>query len=583
MVALGPRIARTVEPLAVFTNPVAQNSEFGWSVAGSGDLAVVGAPWKYIDGPQIVGEAYVFDLKTGTLLRTLANPNTLPGADVTQDRFANAVALVGAGTVAVGAADAAAGMGHIYLFDASTGELRHTLLPPPGGYAFGAALAAEGNRLLATGLMDTSELRGAAFLIDGDTGELLRTFIGEGHFTDGFGTALAIHGDTVLIGAVGYAHLLDAVSGSLLHRFACSPAAPVCPGFGAALGLTDDRIFVGSLNEEEAYVLDRSTGDVLHVLTNPSAPTRTGFGRSLAVLGANVLVGSSAGAHLFTGGTGRLLETFQVPPPAPLGFFGSPVASAGGRALVTSLNLSGGHAVTAADYGALYAFPAPVCGNGVVEETEECDDGNTTSGDCCSTECLLEPAGARCGAEDDLCAQGTCDGRGVCGVDAWPACHDSGRSTLCLATGGERSASMALWAARGATGTDADLGDPTSTTDYALCVFDASANPLVLHATAPAASTCKRTACWSTRRGRTIAYRDPSGAADGLEKILLRPGRNGRMRINLKARGLRLPIGHLPGARPVRVELRNSEGRCWAASYEGAFLDDPQGFCARSH
>ncbi|MDQ3365678.1 MAG: DUF4215 domain-containing protein [Myxococcota bacterium] len=35
--------------------------------------------------------------------------------------------------------------------------------------------------------------------------------------------------------------------------------------------------------------------------------------------------------------------------------------------------------------------PAPVCGNGVVEAGEQCDDGNATSGDGCSATCVSEP------------------------------------------------------------------------------------------------------------------------------------------------------------------------------------------------
>jgi cysteine-rich repeat protein len=34
--------------------------------------------------------------------------------------------------------------------------------------------------------------------------------------------------------------------------------------------------------------------------------------------------------------------------------------------------------------------PPPVCGNGVVETGEQCDDGNTTSGDGCSSTCTIE-------------------------------------------------------------------------------------------------------------------------------------------------------------------------------------------------
>ncbi len=40
--------------------------------------------------------------------------------------------------------------------------------------------------------------------------------------------------------------------------------------------------------------------------------------------------------------------------------------------------------------------PPPTCGNGVVEGTEECDDGNTMNGDGCSSTCQLENTSAIC-------------------------------------------------------------------------------------------------------------------------------------------------------------------------------------------
>src|SRR3989442_6899697 len=42
------------------------------------------------------------------------------------------------------------------------------------------------------------------------------------------------------------------------------------------------------------------------------------------------------------------------------------------------------------------AGASPTCGNGVVEGTEECDDGNATSGDGCSATCQLENTSAIC-------------------------------------------------------------------------------------------------------------------------------------------------------------------------------------------
>ena len=41
------------------------------------------------------------------------------------------------------------------------------------------------------------------------------------------------------------------------------------------------------------------------------------------------------------------------------------------------------------------AFSQQECGNGVVEDPEECDDGNTDDGDGCSANCIIEP-GATC-------------------------------------------------------------------------------------------------------------------------------------------------------------------------------------------
>jgi cysteine-rich repeat protein len=55
-----------------------------------------------------------------------------------------------------------------------------------------------------------------------------------------------------------------------------------------------------------------------------------------------------------------------------------------------------------------------VCGNGTVEGTEECDDGNNATGDGCSGTCQIEPGavGAQCtvGAE---CITGVCTA-GIC-------------------------------------------------------------------------------------------------------------------------------------------------------------------------
>jgi cysteine-rich repeat protein len=69
--------------------------------------------------------------------------------------------------------------------------------------------------------------------------------------------------------------------------------------------------------------------------------------------------------------------------------------------------------------------PAAVCGNGTVESGEECDDGNTLDGDCCSANCTFELSGSAC--DDGLfCNVGEiCDGAGNC-INGAPASCDDG-------------------------------------------------------------------------------------------------------------------------------------------------------------
>ncbi len=60
-----------------------------------------------------------------------------------------------------------------------------------------------------------------------------------------------------------------------------------------------------------------------------------------------------------------------------------------------------------------------VCGNGDVESGEECDDGNTDPGDCCSPTCQYESTSTECRPAAGFCdAPDNCDGAGACTPDA---------------------------------------------------------------------------------------------------------------------------------------------------------------------
>ncbi|MCI0681621.1 MAG: SBBP repeat-containing protein, partial [Gemmataceae bacterium] len=137
--------------------------QFGQAVAGVGDYIVVGAPLTDMDGTN-VGWAYVFDAATGTLLRSLQNPNPTAG-----DQFGLALTAVGADKVLIGAPfndRGATDAGAAHLFNVATGELLALFEnPAPGNDRFGAALAATDTRLvIAAPLDDGPNNSGSAFL-----------------------------------------------------------------------------------------------------------------------------------------------------------------------------------------------------------------------------------------------------------------------------------------------------------------------------------------------------------------------------------------------------------------------------------
>ncbi len=65
-----------------------------------------------------------------------------------------------------------------------------------------------------------------------------------------------------------------------------------------------------------------------------------------------------------------------------------------------------------------------VCGDGVVEGIEECDDSNRADGDCCSSNCTHEASGSSCSDGEFCNGVETCDGAGVCRAGMPVSCDD---------------------------------------------------------------------------------------------------------------------------------------------------------------
>ena len=267
------------------------------------------------------------------------------------------------------------------------------------------------------------------------------------------------------------------------------------------------------------------------------------------------------------------------------------------RRLVTGIGsaLAGLSLAVAATLSATAHAGAAVCGDGEVEVGEQCDDGNTVSGDCCSALCLLESNGSPCD-DGDPCTTGSTCSAGVCGggtartcplceaCDGAGGCASAPRTTCRLPvltdgasvvirnrTDDERDHIVWKWRRGTATAMD-DFGDPVVTDAYGLCIFDElSGTPsLLLASTVPAGGTCNSRPCWTAVGTGRFKYRNGKTDPDGITKILLNAGEDGRARIVVKGKGPLLGLPTLPLPLPARVQLQAENGQCWEATYSTA-------------
>ena len=272
-------------PSKVLNNPNAYgtsvNDYFGSSVAVDGNRVVVGVSAEDdADGTES-GKAYIFDATTGSLLHTINNPNAYgTGAG---DQFGYSVAISGNYAV-VGAwqEDDSSGLqsGKVYIFDVTTGSLLQTLNNPnaydtSANDSFGYSVAISGNYAIVGAWQedDSSGLQsGKAYIFDVTTGSLLHTLNNPNAYgtstSDGFGYSVSISGNYAVVGAYaedgagstdsGKAYIFDVTTGSLLHMINNPNAysTPVNDYFGTSVAISGNRAVVGAVYEDDASGTD---------------------------------------------------------------------------------------------------------------------------------------------------------------------------------------------------------------------------------------------------------------------------------------------------------------------------------------
>ncbi len=297
-------------------NPICCADNFGASIALGNGLVVIGAPLAedfYLD----VGQAFIYDTSNGTRLTTLLSPTPTSGGE-----FGSSVAISG-DLVVVGApfenesTDSLSDFeaGHAYVFNLESHSVLMLSDPDPQEYAkFGSSVAIDGD-LVAVGAPNEASGAGAVYLFNAETGDLLANLSNpaEGQGSN-FGTSVAVNGSNVIVGAPGgsesgFATVFFLATGTNVTLV--SPDGALAGGFGTSVAMDSQWVAVGAPNESaydsgradvgNAYVFTTTGGDQLFAaVTAPDWPVGTCFGCSVALNSSSLVVGaqlSSAGDH----------------------------------------------------------------------------------------------------------------------------------------------------------------------------------------------------------------------------------------------------------------------------------------------
>ena len=186
----------------------ADGDAFGWSVAFSGNKAVIGAKWDDDNGDKS-GSAYLYNISDPTNPTHIAK--LLPGDGDADDEFGYSVATSGI-TAIVGAHqndDNGSNSGSIYLFDTTTGMQLLKFLPNDGeaGDQFGFSISVSGTTAIVGANQDddNGSDSGSAYLLDmSDPMNAVQTAklqAEDGEAGDQFGYSVALADTTAIVGA----------------------------------------------------------------------------------------------------------------------------------------------------------------------------------------------------------------------------------------------------------------------------------------------------------------------------------------------------------------------------------------------
>jgi len=187
------------------------------------------------------------------------------------------------------------------------------------------------------------------------------------------------------------------------------------------------------------------------------------------------------------------------------------------------------------------------CGNGIVEDGENCDDGNTNAGDCCPADCVRSHA-----------------------------CAEASASRIAIRRSAKPGRDRLVWTWRAGPAVDvASIGSPTLDAGFRICVSDARE---AIRAEAPGSPlVVPAGGGWSGGGVGKWKYRSRDGEPSGVTALRVGAGEAGKGRLRVIAKGSRFgPL--VPASESamfamdpdVLIEAVSDAGGCWSARFATA-------------
>lgn len=313
-------------PIITLSNPWTNNAEgdhFGAKVAISNNTLVVSSP-GYPTG-NYVGRVYVYRTTTGdwsdtTLVHTINNPDYVPGN--AYDTFGGAIAIDGDYIVATahreGDGQGGLEVGVAYIINAVSGSVLRTIVDPNlygtrDNDRFGSRCDISGNYAIVSALQEKSAVDsnvGAAYIINVTTGAVVKSLASPSSYFSQFGSSVAIKGNYCVVGAPhtewnadrgGRAYVYKTTTGdwtdaTLLYTLV-NPnvySTTTSDRFGEIVDMNDNFVVVSAPGEDNpaytswgaVYVFSLATGSQVRYIEPPLVTSGLLFGAALT-LGTN--------------------------------------------------------------------------------------------------------------------------------------------------------------------------------------------------------------------------------------------------------------------------------------------------------